>query len=96
MVSATSLLAAAAEEPTFDSGDTAWILASAALVLLMTPGLAFFYGGMVRAKSALNMIMRSFLTIGIVSAVTGLGEETELSLNTTANKVAEATQMAIN
>jgi Amt family ammonium transporter len=67
MVSATSLLAAAAEEPTFDTGDTAWILASAALVLLMTPGLAFFYGGMVRAKSALNMIMMSFVTIGIVS-----------------------------
>src|SRR5690349_20167669 len=67
MVSATSLLAAATEEPTFDTGDTAWILASAALVLLMTPGLAFFYGGMVRVKSALNMIMMSFVTIGIVS-----------------------------
>jgi Amt family ammonium transporter len=69
MVSATSLLAAAAEEPTFDSGDTAWVLASAALVLLMTPGLAFFYGGMVRVKSALNMIMMSFLTIGIVTTL---------------------------
>jgi Amt family ammonium transporter len=69
MVSATSLLAAAAEEPTFDTGDTAWVLASAALVLLMTPGLAFFYGGMVRVKSALNMIMMSFLTIGIVSTL---------------------------
>jgi ammonium transporter, Amt family len=50
-----------------NSGDTAWVLASAALVLLMTPGLAFFYGGMVRAKSALNMLMMSFVTIGIVS-----------------------------
>ena len=48
-------------------GDTAWVLASAALVLLMTPGLAFFYGGMVRAKSVLNMMMMSFVTIGIVS-----------------------------
>ena len=38
-----------------NSGDTAWVLASAALVLFMTPGLAIFYGGMVRAKSALNM-----------------------------------------
>ena len=37
-----------------------WVLASAALVLLMTPGLAFFYGGMVRAKSVLNMMMMSF------------------------------------
>jgi ammonium transporter, Amt family len=50
-----------------DSGDTAWLLASSALVLLMTPGLAFFYGGMVRAKSVLNMIMMSFAAIGVVS-----------------------------
>jgi len=48
-------------------GDTAWILAATALVLVMTPGLAFFYGGMVRAKSVLNMMMMSFITIGIVS-----------------------------
>ncbi len=52
-----------------DSGDTAWVLTSAALVLLMTPGLAFFYGGMVRAKSVLNMMMMSFVTIGIVSVL---------------------------
>ncbi len=52
-----------------DSGDTAWVLASAALVLLMTPGLALFYGGMVRAKSVLNMMMMSFVTIGIVSVL---------------------------
>jgi len=50
-----------------NTGDTAWVLASAALVLLMTPGLAFFYGGMVRSKSVLNMLMMSFTTIGIVS-----------------------------
>jgi len=50
-----------------DSGDTAWLLASSALVLLMTPGLAFFYGGMVRMKSVLNMIMMSFACIGVVS-----------------------------
>ncbi len=50
-----------------DSGDTAWLLASSALVLLMTPGLAFFYGGMVRVKSVLNMLMMSFATIGLVS-----------------------------
>lgn len=42
-----------------NSGDTAWLLASAALVLRMTPGLAFFYGGMVREKSVLNMLMMS-------------------------------------
>jgi len=50
-----------------NTGDTAWVLASSALVLLMTPGLAFFYGGMVRSKSVLNMLMMSFVTIGIVS-----------------------------
>ena len=50
-----------------NSGDTAFILISSALVLLMTPGLAFFYGGMVRTKSVLNMMMMSMVTIGIVS-----------------------------
>jgi len=50
-----------------NSGDTAWLLASSALVLLMTPGLAFFYGGMVRVKSVLNMIMMSFICISVVS-----------------------------
>ncbi len=50
-----------------DPGDTAWILVCTALVLLMTPGLAFFYAGMVRAKHTLGMIMQSFVTIAIVS-----------------------------
>lgn len=55
-------------DPTvLNSGDTAWMLASSALVLLMTPGLALFYGGMVRTKSVLNMMMMSMVTIGIVS-----------------------------
>jgi len=53
----------------FDSGDTAWVLISAALVLLMTPGLAFFYGGLSRQKSVLNMMMMSFGALGIVSVV---------------------------
>ena len=52
-----------------DTGDTAWVLMSAALVLLMTPGLAFFYGGMVRSSSVLNMLMMSFVTIAIVSVL---------------------------
>ena len=56
-------------EVTISAGDTAWVLASSALVLLMTPGLAFFYGGMVRAKSALNMMMMSMVTIGVVSVL---------------------------
>ena len=50
-----------------DSGNTAWILVSAALVLLMTPALAFFYGGMVRVKHVLGMLMQNFAAIAIVS-----------------------------
>ncbi len=52
-----------------NTGDTAWMLASSALVLLMAPGLAFFYGGMVRAKSVLNMMMMSFIAMAIVPVV---------------------------
>jgi Amt family ammonium transporter len=52
-----------------NSGDTAWILTSAALVLLMTPGLALFYGGMVRAKTVLNMMMMSFGALASISVV---------------------------
>ena len=55
-----------------NAGDTAWLLASSALVLLMTPGLAFFYGGLTRAKSTLNMMMMSFVTIGIISILWAL------------------------
>ncbi len=44
-------------------GDTAWMLTSSALVLVMTPGLAFFYGGMVRDKSILNTLMMNFVTM---------------------------------
>ncbi|WP_306280718.1 ammonium transporter [Frankia sp. AvcI1] len=54
---------------TIDTGDTAWVLASAALVLLMTPGLAFFYGGMVRVENVLSMIMQNFFCMGIVSVL---------------------------
>jgi Amt family ammonium transporter len=50
-----------------DTGDTAWLLLSSALVLLMTPGLAFFYGGLNRSKSVLNMMMMSFSSIGLIS-----------------------------
>ncbi len=46
-----------------------WVMISAALVLLMTPGLAFFYGGMTRAKAALNMMMMSFIAVGLVGVV---------------------------
>ena len=52
-----------------DSGDTAWILASSAMVLLMTPGLALFYAGLARSKNASATIMHSFMAIGIVGVV---------------------------
>src|SRR6478736_925016 len=54
---------------TLDSGNTAWMIVATALVLLMTPGLAFFYGGMVRAKSVLNMMMMSFISIATIAVV---------------------------
>lgn len=52
-----------------DAGDTAWLLAAAALVLLMVPGLALFYGGMVRSKSVLNMMMMTFSALGVITIV---------------------------
>ncbi len=52
-----------------DSGDTAWVLVASALVLLMTPGLAFFYGGLVRRKNIVSTIMYSFVSIGLVGIV---------------------------
>src|SRR3990167_5055257 len=52
---------------TVNSGDTAWVLASSALVMLMTPGLAFFYGGMVRRKNILGILMQCFTVLCVVS-----------------------------
>jgi Amt family ammonium transporter len=52
-----------------NAGDTAWVLASAALVLFMTPGLALFYGGMVRAKNVLSVMMQNFVTMGVVTVL---------------------------
>ena len=53
------------------SGDTAWILISSALVMLMTPGVALFYGGMVRRKNVLSTIMMSFVCLGLVGVTLG-------------------------
>jgi Amt family ammonium transporter len=53
----------------FNAGDTAWVLVSAALVMLMIPGLALFYGGMVRVKSALNMLMMSITCLAVVTVI---------------------------
>jgi Amt family ammonium transporter len=64
---AMGLAQSAAPAPKIDTGDTAWILVSTALVMLMTPGLALFYGGMVRRKNVLGTIMHSFIAIALVS-----------------------------
>ncbi len=52
-----------------DTGDTAWVLAATALVLFMTPGLALFYGGMVRSKNVLGMLMQNFFAMGILGVL---------------------------
>ncbi|VVB93869.1 Putative ammonium transporter [uncultured archaeon] len=58
--------ALAADAPKVDTGDTAWVLASAALVMIMTPALGLFYGGMVRKKNALSTIMFSFAILALI------------------------------
>lgn len=62
-----SVFAADATAAGVSAGDTAWLLMSTALVMLMTPGLALFYGGMVRRKNVLGTIMHSFIAIALVS-----------------------------
>jgi len=67
LLPAVPLAAWAAEAPAADTGDTTWIMVSAALVMLMTPGLALFYGGMVSRKNVLNTIMLSFIALCVIS-----------------------------
>src|SRR6186713_851735 len=55
-----------------NQADTSWMLISTALVLLMTPALAFFYGGLVRSKNALNTMMMSFISLGFVGVLWGV------------------------
>jgi Amt family ammonium transporter len=55
--------------PQLDTGDTAWLLVSTALVMFMTPGLALFYGGLVRAKNVLGTVMQSFIALAVVSVL---------------------------
>ena len=75
-----------------DTGDTAWMLASSALVLLMTPGLAFFYGGMVRSRSVLNMIMMSVSAMGVVTVLWSLYGYSLAFGNDVANLFGDPTQ----
>ena len=58
-----------AAEPAIDASATAFVIICSSLVLLMTPGLALFYGGMTRAKSVLNMMMMSFGAMGVVGVI---------------------------
>ena len=62
-------IAAAQRAPRINPGDTAWVLGAAALVMFMTPGLALFYGGMVRAKNVLGMLMQNFFCLGLISII---------------------------
>ena len=55
-----------------DAGNTAWVMTATALVMFMTPGLALFYGGMVRSKNILGMLMQNFFALGIVSILWAL------------------------
>ncbi|NNK80156.1 MAG: ammonium transporter, partial [Flavobacteriales bacterium] len=52
-----------------DTGDTAWMIVASAFVLLMTPGLAFFYGGMVNRKSVISTMLQSFVALGVISVI---------------------------
>ena len=69
MLLAPALLMAQDDAPTIDSGDTAWMIVSCGLVLLMTPGLALFYAGMTRRKNVLGTMMHSFVMMGVVSVL---------------------------
>ncbi len=71
-----SVIGAVMPHPSFDTndphivvGDVAWMLAATCLVLLMTPGLSFFYGGMVRSKNVVSTILQSFIAMGVISIV---------------------------
>ena len=61
----------AAQEGAISGADTSWMLISTALVLLMTPGLAFFYGGLVNSRNALNTMMMSFVALGVSGGALG-------------------------
>jgi len=67
VILATVAAAADAPPPAVDAGDTAWVLISSALVLFMTPGLAFFYGGLVRRKNILSILMQCFILVCVIS-----------------------------
>jgi Amt family ammonium transporter len=67
IMASSGVFAEEAAKPALNTGDTAWLLISSALVLLMLPGLALFYGGMVRSKNVLSTMMHSFVVMGIIA-----------------------------
>jgi ammonium transporter, Amt family len=69
LLAAVAVSASAQETPPVDTGATAWMLTSTALVLLMVPGLAMFYGGLVRSKNVLGTMMHSFAAMGVMSVL---------------------------
>ena len=69
LLALTAPIAAAADGSAIDSGDTAWLLVATAMVMVMLPGLALFYGGLVRRKNVLSTIMHSFFGLAIVSVI---------------------------
>lgn len=72
LVLSESVMALPSSVDQFNQADTAWLMISTALVILMTPGLAFFYGGLVRSKNALNTMMMSFASLGAVGVAWAL------------------------
>src|SRR3954471_20539598 len=68
-ISLQSVATSTSGEGHVNKGDTAWVLISTALVLFMTPGLAFFYGGMVRAKHVLGMLMQNYFAMGLIGVL---------------------------
>ncbi|HPO66587.1 MAG TPA: ammonia channel protein, partial [Bacteroidales bacterium] len=67
-MAAVSSTATATVAPALDSGDTAWMIVAAAFVLMMTiPGLALFYGGLVRRKNVINILMQCFIITGLIT-----------------------------
>ncbi len=68
-VSYETLIPAGIEIPEINHADTSWLLMASALVLLMTPGLAFFYGGMVRYKNLVSTLLQSFIALGVISVL---------------------------
>ncbi len=91
----TMVSAAATTTDATNHADTAWILVSSALVLLMTPGLAFFYGGMVRGKNVLGMLAQNYATMGAVSIlwITGVYS---LAFNGTGGFIGNLHQFGLN